>query len=58
MRPPRLDLRALGVTEEQAADLRARLAAFSEDWDRAEMDRYDDYDTALQDVNSGRLWER
>jgi hypothetical protein len=30
----------------QAADLRARLATFADDWERAEMDAYDDYDTA------------
>jgi hypothetical protein len=30
----------------QAADLRARLATFTEDWERPEMDAYDDYDNA------------
>lgn len=30
-----------GINEEQAADLRLRLAAFAEDWDRPEMDSYD-----------------
>jgi hypothetical protein len=41
-----IDLRTLGVDENQAADLRARLATFVEDWERAEMDAYDDYDAA------------
>lgn len=31
-----------GINEQQAADLRQRLAAFAEDWDRPEMDVYDD----------------
>ena len=30
-----------GIDETQAADLRHRLAAFAEDWDRPEMDSYD-----------------
>jgi hypothetical protein len=36
-----IDLRARGIDEAQAADLRARLGAFAEDWDRPEMDVYD-----------------
>ena len=40
------DLRALGIDEKQAADLRTRLVAFAEDWDSAAMSAYDDYDTA------------
>ena len=31
-----------GIDEQQAADLRARLRTFAEDWDRPEMDVYDD----------------
>ena len=31
-----------GIDEQQAADLRQRLAAFAEDWDQPEMDVYDD----------------
>jgi hypothetical protein len=31
-----------GIDEQQAADLRQRLAAFAEDWERPEMDVYDD----------------
>lgn len=35
------DLAARGMTPEQAADLRRRLGAFAEDWDRGDMDVYD-----------------
>ncbi len=42
----RVDLRSRGIGEEQAADLRARLAQFAEDWERPEMDAYDNYDAA------------
>jgi hypothetical protein len=38
----KVDLRATGLNEKQAADLRWRLRAFAEDWDRPEMDIYDD----------------
>ncbi len=38
------DLRELGIDEAQAADLRARLRAFAEDWESPEMDIYDNYD--------------
>ncbi|PKO22266.1 MAG: hypothetical protein CVU38_10340 [Chloroflexi bacterium HGW-Chloroflexi-1] len=44
--PASMNLRARGIDETQAADLRARLATFAEDWDSPEMDIYDDYDTA------------
>ena len=36
-----VDLSERGIDETQAADLRHRLAAFAEDWDRPEMDSYD-----------------
>jgi hypothetical protein len=39
---PSVDLRERGINSAQAADLRARLGAFSEDWDRPEMSAYDD----------------
>ena len=35
------DLRARGIDEAQAAELRARLNTFSEDWERPEADIYD-----------------
>ncbi len=41
-----VDLRARGIDEQQAAELRARLGAFAEDWNSPEMDVYDDYDAA------------
>ncbi len=45
-KPRPIDLWAYGIDETQAADLRARLATFVEDWERPEMDVYDDYDGA------------
>lgn len=39
-----VDLRARGITEEQARTLRERLASFAEEWESPEMDAYDDYD--------------
>jgi hypothetical protein len=37
-----VDLRERGIEEPQAADLRHRLARFTEDWDRPEMAAYDE----------------
>ena len=36
-----VDLRAHGISREQAADLRARLSTFAEDWNDPAMDVYD-----------------
>ena len=36
------DLRERGINESQAADLRCRLATFAVDWDRPEMNAYDE----------------
>ena len=36
-----IDLEARGIGPAQAAELRARLEAFGEDWNRPEMDAYD-----------------
>ena len=36
-----VDLRARGIGEAQAADLRGRLKTMSDDWNRPEMDIYD-----------------
>jgi len=44
--PDDIDLRERGIDETQADELRARLAAFAEDWDRPEMDAYNNYDEA------------
>jgi hypothetical protein len=41
-----VDLSTRGIDEAQAADLRARLTAFAEEWDSPEMDIYDNYDAA------------
>ena len=41
-----VDLRAHGMDEQQAAELRARLGAFAEGWNSPEMSAYDDYDAA------------
>ncbi len=38
-----IDLAALGIGKAEAAEMRARLSTFAEDWDRPEMDVYDDY---------------
>lgn len=37
-----VDLRKRGIGKAQAGELRARLKAFTEDWERPEMDAYDD----------------
>jgi hypothetical protein len=39
-----IDLQARSIDEAQAADLRARLATFTEEWNNPEMDVYDGYD--------------
>jgi hypothetical protein len=36
-----VDLREHGIDEQQAADFRWRLQAFAADWERPEMDVYD-----------------
>lgn len=46
LKDSRIDLRARGINVAQATDLRARLAAFAEDWDSPEMEIYDNYDAA------------
>ena len=37
-----IDLAARGINETKAANLRSRLQTFAEDWERPEMDIYDD----------------
>ena len=46
LEPQSIDLWVRGIDEAQAAELRARLATFAEDWDSPEMAIYDDYDAA------------
>lgn len=36
-----VDLLSRGITPEQAANLRARLRSFAEDWESPDMDAYD-----------------
>jgi hypothetical protein len=43
---PVIDLAARGIDETQAAELRARLHAFTTEWDNPELDIYNDYDSA------------
>ena len=45
-----VSLRERGIDEAQAAELRARLAAFAEDWDSPEMAIYDDYEAVRRDL--------
>lgn len=42
--PPKsgsIDLQAVGITREQASELRGQFETFAEDWNRPEMDVYD-----------------
>lgn len=41
-----VDLRQRGIDEAQAAELRAQLGTFAEEWNSPEMTMYDDYDAA------------
>jgi hypothetical protein len=47
-----IDLREHGIDEAHAAELRARLTTFAEDWDSPEMDIYNDYDAAKGRLNA------
>ena len=40
----KITLQSRGIDEQQAADLRARLKTFAEEWQSPEMDVYDNYD--------------
>jgi hypothetical protein len=46
LKPQSIDLRARGIDEARAAELRASIAMFAEDWDSPEMAIYDAYDAA------------
>jgi hypothetical protein len=41
-----IDLRERGMDEAEAAELRASLGTFAEEWESPEMAPYDDYDAA------------
>ena len=45
-----IDLQSRGIDRIHAANLRARLAAFAEDWESPEMGVYDDYDAAKSSI--------
>ena len=49
-----VNLRDRGIDEAQAADLRARLATFAEDWESPEMSIYDNYDAAKSKLPPAR----
>jgi hypothetical protein len=49
-----LDLESRRINAEQAADLRARLAAFANEWDSPEMADYDDYEANRRKLASSR----
>ena len=46
----RVSLRERGIDEAQAAELRACLATFAEDWDSPEMAIYDDYEAVQRNL--------
>jgi hypothetical protein len=46
LEPPVIALQARGIDEGHAAELRARLAPFAEEWESPEMAVYDDYNAA------------
>ena len=48
-----IDLRERGIDEEQAANLRARLGCFAEDWESSEMSIYDNYDEEKPNYKRG-----
>ena len=44
-----INLQSRGIDEAQAADLRARLSTFTDEWESPEMSAYDNYDKKLSD---------
>lgn len=52
MEPLSVDLLSLGIDSAQAAEARARLMTFAEEWDSPEMSIYDDYDAARSQQDS------
>jgi hypothetical protein len=45
-----VDLSSRGIRADQAAELRARLSTFAEEWDSPEMEVYDRYDASRPGV--------
>lgn len=50
----KINLQARGIDKQQAANLRAHLKSFAEEWQSPEMDVYDNYDANKSDVSSWR----
>lgn len=48
-----VDLSSVGIDQEQAKDLRARLSTFEEEWERPEMDVYDRYEESKSKLQQG-----
>ncbi|HAI68893.1 MAG TPA: hypothetical protein DCM38_05575 [Gammaproteobacteria bacterium] len=44
LEPNTINLQTRNIDRSHAADLRARLSTFAEDWEKPEMNRYDNYD--------------
>ncbi len=42
-----INLRKRGIDEAAAAELRARLATFDDDWNDPDMDEYDNYEAEI-----------
>jgi hypothetical protein len=53
LEPDRIDLWARGIDEAQAAEVRARLAVFAEDWESPDMAIYNEYDAAKARLQAG-----
>lgn len=52
LEPGAIELNTRGINEEQAAELRAQLGTFAEDWDSPEMSIYDNYDAAQAKIQA------
>lgn len=53
-----IDLQSLGISQEQALQIRASLASFAEDWNHPSMDIYDDYDNELAKLRAKQALEK
>ena len=53
MAPGIVNLSERGINEAQAAELRARLASFADDWESPEMADYDNYDANRRKLQAG-----
>jgi hypothetical protein len=45
-------LKSRGINEEEAKNIRDNLAVFSDDWNREEMNIYDDYERHTENIES------